>query len=86
MAVKGNHFCDVCSLMEGVSGARRSLFGKCVLENNPFKLISNSRIKSFSSTYVLAFNDVNKFCLLSRRLTEIRDTNERTKERKSFRV
>lgn len=40
----------------------------CVLENNPFKLISNSRIKSFSSTYVFAFNDVNKFCLLSRRL------------------
>lgn len=74
MAVKGNYFCDVCSLMESVSRARRSLFGKlcCVLENNPFKSISNSRTKSFSSTYV-AFNGVNKFYLVAVKLTETRD-------------
>lgn len=86
MAVKGNYFCDVCSLMESVSRARRSLFGKCVLENNPFKSISNSRTKSFSSTYV-AFNGVNKFYLVAVKLTETRmNTNECTKGRKSFRV
>lgn len=85
MAVKGYYFCDVCSLMESVSRARRSLFGKCVLENNPFKSISNSRTKSFSSTYV-AFNGVNKFYLVAVKLTETRDTNECTKGRKSFRV
>lgn len=64
MAVKGNYFSDVCTLMESVSRARRSLLGKCVLENNPFKSSSNSRIKSFSSTCV-AFNGVNKFCLVA---------------------
>lgn len=55
MAVKGNYFCDICNLMGSVSRARRSLFGKCVLENNPFKSIliqepNPSRVLTLLST------------------------------------